>query len=82
MSAHTKAQLGRWLRLVIFTVVSAAVAVPAVQAAEVRYPLMGAILGALEVAYRSFYPTQPLPFVTSQPARPTETDPPTPPTKG
>jgi hypothetical protein len=69
-------QTGRVARLMLFTLISAAVSVPLVQSWEVRYPLLGGLIGFLEAMYRTAVPTQPAPFVTSQPARPTETAPP------
>ena len=68
-------QVGRVVRLMLFTLVSAAVSVPLVQQWELRYPLLGGIIGLLESLYRTAVPTQPAPFVTSQPARPTEAPP-------
>lgn len=70
----TTAQSGRVARLMLFTLISAAVAVPLVQQWEARYPLLGGIVGLLEGLYRTAVPTQPAPRVTAVPA-----DPPAPP---
>ena len=61
-------QTGRIARLMLFTLISAAVSVPLVQQWEVRYPLLGGIIGLLEVLYRTAVPTQPAPKVTAVPA--------------
>jgi hypothetical protein len=50
------AQTARVLRLLVFTLGSAAVAVPLVQQAELRYPLLGVLVGAAEAAYRKVRP--------------------------
>lgn len=75
-------QLGRIVRLVGFTVVSALVSVPLVQQAELRYPLLGALVGVLEALYRAAVPTQPVPTVTAVLADPPPTTDPAPPAKG
>lgn len=61
-------QTGRVARLMLFTLVSSAVAVPLVQQWEARYPLLGGIIGLLEGLYRVAVPTQSAPFVTAVPA--------------
>lgn len=76
LSAHARGQLARLARLVITTAASSAAVVDYVHAAEVRYPLIGILVGLVEVGYRELVPTAPVPFVTSQPDRPTETAPP------
>jgi hypothetical protein len=58
-------QVGRIIRLLGFTIASALVAVPLVQQAELRYPLLGVIVGVLEAVYRTAVPTQPAPFATA-----------------
>jgi len=63
-------QTGRIARLMLFTLISAAVSVPLVQQWEVRYPLLGAIIGLLESFYRIAVPTQAAPTVTAVPAPP------------
>lgn len=63
-------QAGRVARLMLFTLISAAVSVPLVQQWEVRYPLLGGIIGLLEGLYRTAVPTQPAPRVTAVPADP------------
>jgi len=67
-------QLGRVLRLAGFVIVGALASSPLVHAAELRYPLLGVVVGALEALYRTAVPTQSAPRVTSVPA-----DPPAPP---
>lgn len=76
MSLLKSPQVGRIVRLVVFTLAGSAAAVPLLSAWEARYPAIGAVVGLLEALYRTAVPTQPAPFVTSQPARPTETAPP------
>lgn len=49
-------QAGRWLRMVGFTIISAIATTPAAHTALLRFPLLGAILGVLEVAYRTAVP--------------------------
>lgn len=62
----TSAQSGRIARLMLFTLISAAVSVPLVQQWEVRYPVLGAIIGLLEGLYRAAVPTQPVPKATAE----------------
>jgi hypothetical protein len=59
VSAQQKAQLGRVVRLLVFTLASSAVVVNVVSAWEVRYPLLGVAVGALEAMYRTAVPTVP-----------------------
>lgn len=59
-------QTGRIARLMLFTLISAAVTVPLVQQWEARYPLLGGIIGLLEGLYRAAVPTQSAPVVTSE----------------
>lgn len=68
-------QVGRIVRLVVFTVAGSAAAAPLLSAWEARYPAIGVVVGVLEALYRTAVPTQPAPFVTSQPARPSEAPP-------
>lgn len=78
-------QTGRIARLMLFTLISSAVAVPLVQQWEARYPLLGGIIGLLESLYRTAVPTQPNPRVAAVPAPPvppTTTNPAPPPAKG
>jgi len=80
VSPHTKAQIGRLVRLVVTTLASSALIVNTVSAWEVRYPLIGVLVGLLEVAWREFMPVVPLPIVTAIPAPPvTDRQPPGPP---
>lgn len=72
-------QLGRVVRLVVFTLAGAAASVPLLSAWEARYPAIGAIVGALEALYRTAVPTQPAPKVTAVLADPTTTTDPAPP---
>jgi hypothetical protein len=69
-------QTGRIARLMLFTLISAAVAVPLVQQWEARYPLLGGIIGLLEGLYRTAVPTQPAPKMTAVLADPPPTAPP------
>jgi hypothetical protein len=62
------AQLGRVLRLAGFVAVGALASSPLVHAAELRYPLLGVIVGVLEALYRTAVPTQSAPTVTAVPA--------------
>jgi hypothetical protein len=73
-------QTGRIARLMLFTLISAAVTVPLVQQWEARYPLLGGIIGLLEGLYRVAVPTQPAPRVTAVLADPSPTIDPAPPT--
>jgi hypothetical protein len=73
-------QLGRVVRLVVFTLAGAAASVPLLGAWEARYPAIGAIVGVLEALYRTAVPTQPAPKVTAVLADPTTTTDPAPPT--
>jgi len=61
VSAHTKMQLGRLVRLVVATLAGSALVVNTVQAWEVRYPILAVIVAGLEVAWREFMPVAPLP---------------------
>ena len=63
MNAAAKAQLGRIVRLVLMTLFSSAIVVNLVNAAAVRYPLLGLAVGLLEAFYRSAVPTVPAPPV-------------------
>lgn len=80
MSAHLKAQLGRIVRLPVFVILAALLAVPAVQSALLRYPLLAALVGLFEVAYWSLVPTGSAPTVTAVLADPPTTTDPAPPT--
>lgn len=73
-------QTGRVARLMLFTLISAAVTVPLVQQWEARYPLLGGIIGLLEGLYRAAVPTQAKPTVTAVLADPLPTTDPAPPT--
>jgi hypothetical protein len=63
-------QLGRVLRLIGFVLVGALASSPLVHAAELRYPLLGVVVGVLEAAYRTAVPVQPAPTVTAVSAEP------------
>jgi hypothetical protein len=72
-SPHLKSQVLRFLR----TSGLALVAILAADGWHVNASNLWAILvGAAETGLRELIPVAPLPFVTSQPARPTETAPP------
>lgn len=64
-------QTGRIARLMLFTLISAAVTVPLVQQWEARYPLLGAIIGLLEGLYRTAVPVQPASKVNADSTPPT-----------
>lgn len=70
MSPHTKAQIGRLIRLVVTTLAGSALVVNTVTAWEVRYPLLGIIVAGLEVAWREFAPTVPLSAVAPPASEP------------
>lgn len=65
MNAAGKAQIGRVLRLVLFTLFSSAIVVNLVNAWAVRYPMIGLALGLLEATYRTAVPTVPAPSVAA-----------------
>lgn len=70
MSPHTKAQLGRLLRLVVTTLAGSALVVNTISAWEVRYPVLSLIVAGLELAWREFMPVAPIPTVTAVQAPP------------
>lgn len=69
-------QAGRVVRLVVFTVLGSAAAVPLLSAWEARYPAIGVVVGVLEALYRTAVPTQPAPTVAAVPAPPADPTPP------
>lgn len=60
-SPHTKMQIGRLVRLVVTTLAGSALIVNTVNAWEVRYPLLGVLIGLVEVAWREYMPVAPVP---------------------
>lgn len=58
MSTHTRAQLGRVIRLML-VVLAALLSTAPIQDAAARYPTAAAIVAAIEAAYRQFFPTIP-----------------------
>lgn len=73
MSAHLKAQLLRFVRTSGYAFLAAFLATGAHAS---WWQLLSLAAGAAETGLRELFPTAPLPFVTSQPPRPTETTPP------
>lgn len=65
MSPHTRAQIGRLIRIVVTTLAGSALVVNTVAAWEVRYPLLGVIVAGLEVAWRELFPAVPVPTGTA-----------------
>lgn len=73
MSAHLKAQALRFLRVSALAFLTA---LP-VDGGNVSWSSLWALAaGAAETGLRQLLPVRPLPFVSSQPGRPTETAPP------
>lgn len=70
-------QVGRIVRLVVFTLAGSAAVAPLLSAWEARYPAIGVVIGVLEALYRTAVPTQSARGVTAVPA-----EPPTTPTPG
>lgn len=73
MSTHAKAQLLRFARISGLAFLAA---LPATGGRISWSSLFALAAGAAETGLRELQPTAPLPFVSSQPARPTETAPP------
>lgn len=73
MSAHLKAQLLRFARVSALAFLTA---LPADGGSISWSSLWALAAGAAEAGLRQLLPVKPLPFVSSQPARPTETAPP------
>lgn len=65
MNAAHKAQAGRWLRLLGFSLLGALLSSPLASTWALHYPALGAAVGVLEVLYRTAVPTQPAPKVSA-----------------
>lgn len=74
MAALTPAVRGHLWRLVrypAFTSIAAALVVPLVHAAEIRWPAIGAVVALLEIVVRTIAPTEPVqPPAPAPPAAP------------
>lgn len=68
MNAAQKVQVGRWVRLLGFSLLGALLSSPLASTWALHYPVLGLAVGALEVLYRTAVPTQPAPKVTAVPA--------------
>lgn len=64
MSTHTRAQLGRVIRLTLMVLVALIGTAP-IQSAVAHYPAAATVVGLLEAAYRQLFPTVPLDRVES-----------------
>jgi hypothetical protein len=73
VSAHLQAQLLRFARATVYAFVAALLAAGGHVSG---WDALALLAGAAEAGLRQLFPTEPKPFVTSQPARPTETAPP------
>jgi hypothetical protein len=75
VNAATRAHIGRIVRLVAFTLFSAAITTPLVRSWEVQWPVVGTAIGRLEVIYRTAVPTVAAPTVASVLAPPAQPGP-------
>lgn len=74
MSAHVQAQLVRAVRLLALVLTAQPVAAALASSSLARYPMVAALVAAVEVAVRQVWPVKPLPKVTVEavPSPPSE----------